>query len=112
MTENADTASSADEVPEVPEAELPKMSFLDHLEELRKRLIVIIIAIGVGFLACWNYADKIYAWVQAPLTKLLPLGDQKLAYTHLTEPFMVYMKVAFFAAIFLASPIVMWQGGA
>ncbi len=109
MTENADTASTVDEVPDVPETELPKMSFLDHLEELRKRLIVIIIAIGVGFLACWNYADKIYAWVQAPLTKLLPLGDQKLAYTHLTEPFMVYMKVAFFAAIFVASPIVMWQ---
>jgi sec-independent protein translocase protein TatC len=109
MTENADTASTADEVPDVPETELPKMSFLDHLEELRKRLIVIIIAIGVGFLACFNFVDRIYAWVQAPLTKFLPPGDQKLAYTHLTEPFMVYMKVAFFAAIFVASPIVMWQ---
>jgi len=109
MTETANTASSADEVPDVPEAELPKMSFLDHLEELRKRLIVIIIAIGVTFIACWNFADRIYAWVQAPLTKFLPKGDQKLAYTHLTEPFMVYMKVAFFAAIFVSSPIIMWQ---
>jgi len=109
MTETADTASSADEVPEVPETELPKMSFLDHLEELRKRLIVSIIAIGVAFLVCWNFADRIYAWVQAPLTKFLPVGDQKLAYTHLTEPFMVYMKVAFFAAIFVSSPIIMWQ---
>src|SRR3954469_5516671 len=109
MTETADTASSADEVPDVPEVELPKMSFLDHLEELRKRLIVIIIAIGVSFIACWNFADRIYEWVQAPLTKFLPKGDQKLAYTHLTEPFMVYMKVAFFAAIFIASPIIMWQ---
>jgi sec-independent protein translocase protein TatC len=107
MTETADTASSADEVPDVHE--LPKMSFLDHLEELRKRLIVSIIAIGVAFLACWNWADRIYAWVQAPLTKYLPVGDQKLAYTHLTEPFMVYMKVAFFAAIFVSSPIIMWQ---
>src|SRR6266566_3564790 len=109
MTDTVDTAPPLDEAPEVPDAELPKMSFLDHLEELRKRLIVIIIAIGVGFLACWNFADKIYAWVQAPLTKFLPAGDQKLAYTHLTEPFMVYMKVAFFAAIFVASPIIMWQ---
>jgi sec-independent protein translocase protein TatC len=109
MTENADTASSVDEVPEVPEADLPKMSFLDHLEELRKRLIVAIIAIGVAFLACWNFADKIFAWIQAPLTKFLPPGDQKLAYTHLTEPFMLYMKVAFFAAIFVSSPILMWQ---
>jgi sec-independent protein translocase protein TatC len=109
MTENADTASTVDEVPDVPDAELPKMSFLDHLEELRKRLIVSFIAIGVGFLGCWHFAEKIYAWVQAPLTKFLPAGDQKLAYTHLTEPFMVYMKVAFFAAIFVASPIIMWQ---
>jgi sec-independent protein translocase protein TatC len=107
MTEIADIESPADE--EAPDADLPKMSFLDHLEELRKRLIVSIIAIFVAFVACWRYADKIYAWVQEPLTKFLPPGDQKLAYTHLTEPFMVYMKVAFFAAIFIASPIIMWQ---
>lgn len=107
MTEIADIESPVDE--EAPEADLPKMSFLDHLEELRKRLIVSIIAIFVAFIACWRFADKIYAWVQEPLTKFLPQGDQKLAYTHLTEPFMVYMKVAFFAAIFIASPIIMWQ---
>jgi sec-independent protein translocase protein TatC len=107
MTETADTASPIDE--ESPDAALPKMSFLDHLEELRKRLIVSIIAIVIGFLACWNYADKIFAWIQAPLTKFLPAGDQKLAYTRLTEPFFLYMKVAFFAAIFLVSPILMWQ---
>jgi len=107
MTETADTAPLGDA--EVPDAELPKMSFLDHLEELRKRLIVAIIAIFVAFIACWNYADKIFAWIQAPLTKFLPPGDQKLAYTRLTEPFFLYMKVAFFAAIFVASPILMWQ---
>ena len=107
MTEIADTESPAGE--EAPDAELPKMSFLDHLEELRKRLIVSIIAVFVAFLACWNFADKIFDWIQAPLTKFLPAGDQKLAYTRLTEPFFLYMKVAFFAAIFAASPILMWQ---
>jgi len=107
MTETADTASLDDE--EVPDADLPKMSFLDHLEELRKRLIVSIIAIFVAFLICWNYANKIFAWIQEPLTKFLPPDDQKLAYTRLTEPFFLYMKVAFFAAIFVASPILMWQ---
>jgi len=107
MTETADIASPIDE--ESPESDLPKMSFLDHLEELRKRLIVSIVAIFVGFLVCWNSADKIFGWIEMPLTKFLPPGDQKLAYTHLTEPFMLYMKVAFFAAIFVASPIIMWQ---
>jgi Twin arginine targeting (Tat) protein translocase TatC len=108
MSDTAPT-SDLDEASEAPETQLPKMSFLDHLEELRKRLIVSIIAIGVTFLACWNFAPKIFVWIQAPLTKFLPPGDQKLAYTHLTEPFMLYMKVAFFSAIFVSSPIIMWQ---
>ena len=107
MTETANTALPVDE--ETPDADLPKMSFLDHLEELRKRLIVSIIAVFVAFIACWRFADRIFIWIQAPLTKFLPPGDQKLAYTRLTEPFFLYMKVAFFAAIFVASPILMWQ---
>jgi len=90
------------------EHELPKMSFLEHLEELRKRLIVSIIALGVGFLLCWNFANRIFGWIELPLTKFLPPGD-KLVYTKLTEPFLLYMKVAFFAGIFVASPIILWQ---
>ncbi len=90
------------------EHELPKMTFLEHLEELRKRLIISIIALGVAFLACWNYADRIFAYIALPLSRFLPPGG-KLVYTRLTEPFMLYMKVAFFAGIFLASPVILWQ---
>src|SRR5438874_5432895 len=90
------------------EHELPKMTFLEHLEELRKRLIISIIALGVAFLACWNYADRIFAWISLPLSRFLPPGG-KLVYTRLTEPFLLYMKVAFFAGIFLASPVILWQ---
>jgi sec-independent protein translocase protein TatC len=90
------------------ERELPKMSFLEHLEELRKRLIVSIVALGVAFLLCWNFADKIFAFLEKPLAKFMTPGD-KLVYTRLTEPFMLYMKVAFFAGIFLASPIILYQ---
>lgn len=91
-----------------PEAELPKMSFLDHLEELRKRLLVSFIAVAVGFLACWAFAEPIFAKLQEPLTAFLPKGD-KLAYTRLTAPFFLYMKVAFFAGLFVASPVVLMQ---
>ena len=91
-----------------PEQHLPKMSFLEHLEELRKRLIVSFIAIGVGFLACWNYADRIFTYLEMPLVKFLPHGE-KLVYTRLTEPFMLYMKVAFYAGLFAASPIILLQ---
>lgn len=91
-----------------PETELPKMSFLDHLEELRKRLLVSIIAVAVGFLACWAFAEKIFGYLQAPLTKFLPPGD-KLAYTRLTAPFFLYMKVAFFGGLFIAAPVILFQ---
>jgi sec-independent protein translocase protein TatC len=91
-----------------PESQLEKMSFLDHLEELRKRLMVSMIAVAVGFLVCWAFAEKIFAKLQEPLTKFLPPGD-KLAYTRLTAPFFLYMKVAFFAGLFVAAPVVLFQ---
>src|SRR6266568_9472284 len=105
-----DTATLPADVPPVedPERELPKMSFLDHLDELRKRLIVSVCAIAVGFLICWNFAEKIYALLQEPLTKVLPPGD-KLAFTRLTAPFFLYMKVAFVAGIFVAAPVILFQ---
>jgi len=103
------TDTTADRVAgETGEHELSKMSFLEHLEELRKRLIVSVIAIFVAFLACWNFADRIFAIIQEPLTKFLPNGD-KLAYTKLTDPFFLYMKVAFFAGLFVASPVILLQ---
>jgi len=91
-----------------PETELPKMTFLDHLEELRKRLMVSLGAVAVGFLVSWAFAERIFAVLQEPLTRFFAPGD-KLAYTRLTAPFFLYMKVAFFAGLFLASPVVLLQ---
>ncbi|HEX7155509.1 MAG TPA: twin-arginine translocase subunit TatC [Thermoanaerobaculia bacterium] len=105
MTETTVTDEST--VPD-PEAELPKMSFLDHLEELRKRLMYSFIAAAVAFLACWSFADRIFEKLQEPLAKFLPPGDT-LAYTRLTAPFFLYMKVAFFAGLFLAAPFILSQ---
>jgi sec-independent protein translocase protein TatC len=99
----ADLEESSD-----PDRELPKMTFLDHLEELRRRLVVSILAIAVGFLACWYFAEPIFAKLQEPLTKFLAPGD-KLAYTRLTAPFFLYMKVSFFAGLFLAAPVILFQ---
>src|SRR5579872_5598955 len=106
MTETAGTAPIGAAVE--PETELPKMSFLEHLEELRKRIFVSIIAVGAGFLLCWYYAERIFELIERPLTKFLPPG-QRLVFTRLTEPFMLYLKVAFFAGIFVASPVILTQ---
>ncbi len=91
-----------------PDAELPKMTFLDHLEELRRRLVISFIAVAVGFLGCWAFADTIFGYLQRPLQQYLPPGDT-LAYTRLTAPFFLYMKVAFFAGIFVAAPVILLQ---
>ena len=98
---------AADPIPS-PEDELPKMTFLDHLEELRRRLMISLIAVAVGFLLCWTFAEPIFAKLQEPLTRFLPPGDT-LAYTRLTAPFFLYMKVAFFAGLFVASPVILLQ---
>src|ERR1043166_7874083 len=106
MAEPAEVLPPDDE--ERKDRELPKMSFLQHLEELRKRLIVSVLALLAGFVVCWGFADKIYGVLQAPLLKALPPGE-KLAFTRLTGPFILYMKVAFLAGIFVAAPVILLQ---
>jgi len=106
MTDTPLDSASVDS--EESEHELRRMSFLEHLEELRKRLVISLLSILGAFILCWNFADRIFAWLSIPLSEFLPKGS-KLVYTTLTEPFMLYMKMAFFAGIFLASPIIMLQ---
>lgn len=88
--------------------ELSRMSLVEHLDELRRRLAVSFVALFVGFLACWYFAKPIFAWLSRPLTQFLPEGE-KLAFTGLVDPFMLYIKVAALAGVFLASPVLLYQ---
>jgi sec-independent protein translocase protein TatC len=94
-----------------PSQELPKMSLLQHLEELRKRVIISATAIIGCFLVCWWKADLIFGYMQRPIVKALTAHhmDTQLVYTAPTEPFNLYMKVGLVAGIFVASPIVLYQ---
>lgn len=94
--------------PEASEEELPRMGFFQHLEELRKRLLVSLLAIFGGFLASWYWAPRIFDFLARPIRSVLPPG-QNLAYTRLTEPFLMYFRVALLAGILISSPIVLWQ---
>jgi sec-independent protein translocase protein TatC len=85
-----------------------KMSFLEHLDELRKRLVWSVSALVAGFLICLFFVDKIKAFVMEPLTAVLPEGGT-LIYTVPTEGFMLHMKLAALAGLFLAAPVVLWQ---
>ena len=90
---------------------LPAMGFLEHLEELRRRIIYSIIAVAVGFFACWGYAEKIYEIMQRPIMDALHRNglSEKLVYLNPTEPFNLYLKVGFLAGLFVASPFVLYQ---
>jgi sec-independent protein translocase protein TatC len=94
--------------------ELGSMSLLQHLEELRKRIVYSAIAIGVCFLACWKFAGLIYQQMEIPLQEALakngiPVADRKLAFLNPTEPFNLYMKIGLIAGIFVACPFVLYQ---
>ncbi len=97
--------------PEKDKDSLPAMGFLEHLEELRRRIIYSLIAVAVGFFACWGYAERIYGIMQRPIMVALQHNgmSEKLVYLNPTEPFNMYLKVALLAGLFVTSPFVLYQ---
>jgi sec-independent protein translocase protein TatC len=85
-----------------------KMSFLEHLDELRKRLMWAISALFGGFLLALFFIDRIFGFIMRPLAATLPEG-RKMIYTEPTEAFMLQLKVAALAGVVIAAPAVMWQ---
>ncbi len=92
--------------PTVPEEK--GMTLMEHLGELRTRLVRCFIAIGLAFVVCYTFAEPLFAELCKPLIAALPEGS-KLIFTALPEAFFVYVKVGFVAAIFLISPYLFYQ---
>lgn len=84
------------------------MTLMDHLGELRTRLVRSAIAVALAFSACYSVADLIFGELMRPLLKALP-PNSKLIFTALPEAFFVYLQVGLVAAIFLASPYLFYQ---
>ncbi len=85
-----------------------KMPFTLHLEELKKRLIRVLVAIGIGFVACYLVKEKLFWVLTRPLVAVLP-EDSSMIFTSLPEAFFTYMKVSFLSSIFLVSPYILYQ---
>jgi sec-independent protein translocase protein TatC len=85
-----------------------KLPLTSHLQELRKRLILSFIAIGVGFALCYAFADSIFNVLAAPLLTVMPKGGS-LIFISVAEAFFTYMKVAFIASVILTSPFILYQ---
>jgi sec-independent protein translocase protein TatC len=85
-----------------------KMGFLEHLDELRKRIIRSCIAIGVGMLVAFFFVDRIADFVMAPTLRILPPGSE-LIILRAGEAFSFYLDVALIGGIVLAAPFVTYQ---
>jgi sec-independent protein translocase protein TatC len=84
-----------------------RMTFLEHLDELRKRITHAVVALFVGFLAAFAFANRTQEFVYARLTADIPGG--RLIFTEPGEAFFIYLKIAALSGLLLASPYIMWQ---
>ena len=85
-----------------------QIPFTAHLEELRKRLIVCFVAVGVGFVAAYGFKEKLFQILTRPLISVMNTRDN-LIFTGLPEAFFTYLKVAFLAGLMLAAPVIIYQ---
>jgi sec-independent protein translocase protein TatC len=100
--------SVPDPEPPEPDDSGAKMSFLEHLDELRRRLIYAVMSVAIGCAIAFIFIGRIFDFIMAPMQHMLPQGN-RLIYTAGAEPFMLYLKIGFIAGIFIASPLVLWQ---
>ena len=85
-----------------------RMTFLEHLDELRRRLVFMAVAIAIGFGIGWLVREPVLDLLLAPVVACLPPGTLPV-YTTLAEPFLLSMKVAFFTGLVLSFPVLLWQ---
>jgi len=86
-------------------------SFIEHLTELRSRLIKSFVYLFICFIACYFFAEDIYRFLVEPYAEAVKddSTNRRLIFTALHETFITYLKVAFFAAMFVTSPIILTQ---
>ena len=86
-------------------AELPGMSLMEHLDELRKRIVRSAIFLGLGFLVAWFFHDRFVGFIQAPLNHI----GKTLVFTHPMDPLNLDLQVSLVAGAILASPFILFQ---
>jgi sec-independent protein translocase protein TatC len=99
-----------------------RMSFWSHLTELRKRIVYSAIAIGIGFIVCFNYSEEILGLLLLPMNSTMTFHvtfpflhfepnktTQDLYFTTLIEPIMSHLKIGFIAGIMLMIPVILYQ---
>jgi sec-independent protein translocase protein TatC len=86
-------------------AELPGMSLMEHLDELRRRIVHSALYLFAGFIVAYIFHERLYGFIQAPLDHL----HIKLNYTHPMDPLNLYLQVSLIGGAILASPFILYQ---
>ncbi len=90
------------------ESEGGKMSFLEHLDELRKRIIRSLLSLCIGVAIAVTFIEDVINFVMRPLSATLPPGATFI-FTYPTEAFMLRIRIALIAGLFIATPLIFWQ---
>lgn len=85
-----------------------KQPFLSHLKELRDRLLVCIIAIGIAFVFTYYFKEKVFHFLMQPFIKVMP-DKSSFIFTYVTEAFITYFKISVITAIFAVSPVILYE---
>src|SRR6266702_8325089 len=86
-------------------AELPGMSLMEHLDELRRRIVHSAIYLTIGFFCCWFFRDRLVGFIQAPLNRI----GKSMVFTHPMDPLNLDLQVALVGGAILASPFILYQ---
>jgi sec-independent protein translocase protein TatC len=86
-------------------AELPGMSLMEHLDELRKRIVHSAIYLSIGFFVSWFFRDRLVGFIQAPLNRI----GKSMVFTHPMDPLNLDLQVALVAGAILSSPFILYQ---
>jgi sec-independent protein translocase protein TatC len=86
-----------------------KISFIEHLEELRYRFIMCFVAVGICTIVAFLFKEKVFRFLAVPLLEALPPDNKQLVFTGLYEAFMVYLKASLLAGFLAAAPIIFYQ---
>ncbi|KPQ29783.1 MAG: twin arginine-targeting protein translocase TatC [Marinobacter excellens HL-55] len=88
--------------------EQQEMPLIEHLLELRNRLLKMVLAVIICFAFIYPFANELYLWLSQPLRELLPVGQTMIA-TDITSPFFAPLKLALVLAVFVAIPVILYQ---
>jgi len=85
-----------------------KQPFLSHLKELRDRIIVCLIVLAMTFIFAYLFKEKVFTFLMQPFLTVMP-EKSSFIFTYITEAFITYFKISFVVAIFISSPVILYE---